>query len=127
MTIKKKIFTVANLLFLVFLAIQLLPDTLAENTYPLYSIVPALAIEVLVIIKPIGNRSEVLKADYSIFLDDTLFSPDALSELKENGRILINTKKDFSDSRIIAIDADKIALEVLKRPITNTIMLGALS
>lgn len=77
--------------------------------------------------KPIGNRSEVLKADYSIFLDYTLFSPDAFSEIKEKGKILINTKKDFSDSRIISIDADKIALEVLKRPITNTIMLGALS
>ena len=77
--------------------------------------------------KPIGDRSEVLKADFSIFLDDTLFSENSFSELKENGLILLNTKKTFNSSKIISIDADAIADEVLKRPITNTIMLGALA
>ena len=32
--------------------------------------------------KPIGNRSEISKADYSIYLDDTLFSEQAFDELK---------------------------------------------
>lgn len=76
-------------------------------------------------IKPVGNRSEIEKADFSIFLDDTLFSLQAFDELKENGIILINSKKSFSDERIIAFDADKLAGEILKLPITNTIMLGA--
>ena len=75
--------------------------------------------------KPIGNRSEVKKADYSIFLDDTLFSESAFSELKSNGKILLNTKQNIADERIITLDADKIANDILKIPITNTIMLGA--
>ncbi len=43
--------------------------------------------------KPIGNRSEITKADYSIFLDDTLFSEQAFDELKPDGKIILNTKK----------------------------------
>jgi pyruvate ferredoxin oxidoreductase gamma subunit len=76
---------------------------------------------------PIGNRSEVEKADYSIFLDETLFSDHAFSELKLNGKILLNTKRSFEDKRIITIDATTLAIEILKQPITNTIMLGAFS
>ncbi len=75
--------------------------------------------------KPIGNRSEIEKADFCIFLDDTLFSGNAFDELKESGKILINTKKSFSDERIIAFDGDTLAEKILRLPITNTIMLGA--
>ncbi|MDE5648356.1 MAG: 2-oxoacid:acceptor oxidoreductase family protein [Oscillospiraceae bacterium] len=75
--------------------------------------------------KPIGNRSEVEKADFSIFLDDTLFSESSFGELKPNGRILLNTKQSVIDSRVITLDGDKLAAEILKLPITNTIMLGA--
>ena len=75
--------------------------------------------------KPIGNRSEVERADFSIFLDDTLFSDAAFSELKEGGKILLNTKRKLNDERVITLDGDKIAAEILKLPITNTIMLGA--
>lgn len=75
--------------------------------------------------KLIGNRSETERSDYSIFLDDTLFSDAAFNELKPEGVILLNTKKCCDSDRVIAIDADTIAEEILKRPITNTIMLGA--
>ena len=75
--------------------------------------------------KPIGNRSEVEKADFSIFLDDTLFSEHALKEMKPNGTIILNTKRVISDDRIITLDGDQLAAEILKLPITNTIMLGA--
>lgn len=74
---------------------------------------------------PIGNRSEVEKADFSIFLDDTLFSDQAFEELKPEGKILLNTKHPVSDDRIIVLDGDRLAAEILKLPITNTIMLGA--
>lgn len=77
--------------------------------------------------KPIGNRSEVEKADFSIFLDDTLFSDRAFEELKTDGKILLNTKHPVSDDRIFALDGDKLAAEILKIPITNTIMLGAIA
>lgn len=75
--------------------------------------------------RPIGNRSETEKADYVIYLDDTLFSDSAFVELRDSGIILLNTKKSYDDKRIITIDADTIAEQVLGRPITNTIMLGA--
>lgn len=75
--------------------------------------------------RPIGNRSEVEQADYSIFLDDTLFSDSAFFELKPDGKILLNTKRKINDARVITLDGDRIAAEILKRPITNTIMLGA--
>ena len=67
--------------------------------------------------KPIGNRSEIAKADYSIFLDDT----------KPDGKILLNTKEKIDDERVITIDGDSIAEKYLGLPITNTILLGALA
>lgn len=76
-------------------------------------------------IKPIGDRSEVEQADVSIFLDDTLFSENALDELKPGGKILLNTKYPRPDDRIITLDGDQLAAEILKLPVTNTIMLGA--
>lgn len=75
--------------------------------------------------KPVVNRSEVNQADYIIFLDDTLFSEGILAELKPGGKVLLNTKQSFDNPRILTIDADSIAAEILKQPITNTIMLGA--
>lgn len=75
--------------------------------------------------KPIGNRSEIEKADFSIFLDDTLFSDHAFEEIKPNGKIILCTKRSLSDKRIIKLDGDKLAAEILHLPITNTIMLGA--
>ena len=75
--------------------------------------------------KPIGNRSEIIKADFSIYLDDTLFSDKAFDELKLGGKILLNTKKKYENENIITVDGLSIAEAILKLPITNTIMLGA--
>jgi len=82
--------------------------------------------------KPINSRSEIQKSDFLIYLDDTLFdesSFDAFSlpVLKEGGKVIINSAKQYSSPHIIAIDGGKIAVEILKLPITNTVMLGALS
>jgi len=76
--------------------------------------------------KPIGNRSEGKKCDFVVILDDTLFDSSYLDDLNDNGRLIINSKSNFSDSRILSIDALSIAEEELKAPITNTAMLGAL-
>ena len=75
--------------------------------------------------KPIGNRSEITRSNYSIFLDDTLFNEKSFRELKQNGIILLNTKKTFEDPRVITLDGDGIAAQILGFPITNTILLGA--
>lgn len=77
--------------------------------------------------KYIGDRSEINKADYVVFLDDTLFSQDAFNELKEGGKIIVCTKNKINDDRVICIDGVSIALEILKLPITNTVILGAIA
>lgn len=87
--------------------------------------------------KEIGDRSQIKKADYVIYLDDTLFSDAAFAEIKEGGKILINTKKNKVDfleadgvdgaTAIVPFDADSLALEVLKMPVTNTAMLALLA
>ena len=75
--------------------------------------------------KPVGNRSEITKSNYSIFLDDTLFNTKSFHELKQNGKILLNTKKTIDDPRVITLDGDSLAARILGLPITNTILLGA--
>jgi len=77
--------------------------------------------------KTINSRSEIQKSDFVIYLDDTLFDESTLPALKENSKVIVNSVKKYSNSQIIAIDGGKIALEILKLPITNTVMLGALS
>lgn len=75
--------------------------------------------------KPVGNRSEITKSNYSIFLDDTLFNAKSFHELKQNGKILLNTKKTIDDPCVITLDGDSLAARILGLPITNTILLGA--
>jgi len=77
--------------------------------------------------KPINSRSEIQKSDFVIYLDDTLFNEISLPALKEGGKVIVNSAKQYSNPHIIAIDAGKIALEILKLPIANTVMLGALA
>ena len=74
--------------------------------------------------KPILDRSEIQSADYILFLDDTLFTGESVNELKENGKILINTKKNIDDKRVIPFDGESIAMKILGTPISNTVMLS---
>lgn len=81
----------------------------------------------------IDDRSEVEFCDYVVIMDETLINSSLTSGLKDESVIIINTQNPEKYSRffpktnrIFYIDATHIALEVLKRPITNTTMLGAL-
>jgi pyruvate ferredoxin oxidoreductase gamma subunit len=76
--------------------------------------------------KVIRDRSEIKKCDYIIILDDTLFDSSYLDDLNEGGKVIVNSRLDFTDDRILSFDAQSIAEEELKAPITNTAMLGAL-
>lgn len=87
--------------------------------------------------KKIGDRSQIKKADFAVYLDDTLFTSESVNELKKGGKILINTKKtaeDFSsgvfsgdgDFEIVPFDGNSIAQEILKMPVSNTVMLALL-
>jgi pyruvate ferredoxin oxidoreductase gamma subunit len=76
---------------------------------------------------PISDRSEIKNSDFIVYLDDSLYSKDAVSYLKDGGRIIINSVKNYEDERILAIDANAIAMRILKQPITNTVMLGVIA
>lgn len=73
----------------------------------------------------IGDRSEVKNADFEIFLDDTLFNESLLSNLKPNGKVILCSKNTYSNPNIISFDGLSLAQKILKLPITNTVILGA--
>lgn len=80
----------------------------------------------------IHDRSDVQECDYVVVLDNTLFGPNVTEGLKPGGILIINSEsaepyesKDGS-YKTVAVDATKIAIDVLKKPITNIPMLAAL-
>lgn len=83
--------------------------------------------------KPIHDHSMVYTCDYVVVLDETLLEAvDVTEGLKQEGVLLINTKcnpkcyKWADQYKVYAVDATDIALQVLKHPVTNTAMFGAL-
>jgi pyruvate ferredoxin oxidoreductase gamma subunit len=85
--------------------------------------------------QPILIRAEIAQPDIVVVLDPGLLSiVNVASGLKENGIVIMNTKKSFQDvganlkakCRLAKVDATAIAREVLGVPITNTTMVGAL-
>jgi len=73
--------------------------------------------------KPVADRSQTEKADYIVILDDTLYEPQLRSLLKEDGKIIVNSKNSIEGA--LSFDAENIAAE-LKLPTVNTVMLGLL-
>lgn len=76
---------------------------------------------------PIGDRSAIVRADYVVYLDDTLVAQGWDAELKDGGVALVNSTHAFDDERIVSIDANGVSQEILGRPIPNTVFLGALA
>jgi len=86
--------------------------------------------------KPVRLHCAIEEPDVVIVLDDTLLDTvDVCVGLSEDGTILINTDKDsetirkkikWTGKKLYLVDATKIALDELGRPIPNTPMLGAL-
>ena len=77
--------------------------------------------------KPIELRYQIYNPDNIIVLDDGLAEVvDIYSGIKENSEVTINTTKDIKSDKVPVhkIDATKVALDVLGRPIVNTIILG---
>jgi pyruvate ferredoxin oxidoreductase gamma subunit len=84
----------------------------------------------------IRNRSAVYQPDIVIVLDPSLLCIiDVTVGLKKDGLVIINThlkpeeirKQHGIKSRLATVDALSIAMAILKRPITNTTLLGALN
>ncbi len=81
--------------------------------------------------EPIIDRSDVTECDYALVLDDTLFGDPVKAGLKPGATVIINTVKDKSlfeieGAKVITVDATGLALEILKRDITNVPLVGAL-
>jgi pyruvate ferredoxin oxidoreductase gamma subunit len=82
--------------------------------------------------RPIRIRSQIYEPDYVIVQDVTLLDVvDVASGLKPDGKIIINTDRPkeslklSTKAKVETIDATRIAMEILGRPIVNTTMLGA--
>lgn len=81
---------------------------------------------------PIRLRSQVYEPDYIIIMDATLmrgfdcftgFRPDGIAVINEREDLVIPPAKD--KQRIYVVPANKIAHEVMGRPLGNTALLGA--
>lgn len=86
--------------------------------------------------EPIEIHSQVYNPDAIVVIDPGLAkSPDAAKGLKRGGKLVLNLTEDPREvkeamgakgAKLYALDARKLSLEVLGRPIYNTAMLGAL-
>jgi len=85
--------------------------------------------------EPVRIRVDVTEPDMVVVLDPSLLSIVKITAgLKENGMVIVNTKKTASQiksefgisHRVATVNATKIAREQLGVPIVNTTMLGAL-
>ena len=85
--------------------------------------------------KPIKIRANIYEPDLVVVLDASLLKiVNVAAGLKPNGILITNTKEAPEKvketlkikNRFAAVDATKIAMEVLGLPITNTTMLGSL-
>ena len=74
--------------------------------------------------KPVLDRSQTEQADFIVVLDDTLYAPILQSQLKEGGRIIVNSKTPIPDT--FTFDGEAVAAE-FKLPTVNTVMLGIVS
>jgi pyruvate ferredoxin oxidoreductase gamma subunit len=84
----------------------------------------------------IRDHSEVVDCDCVIVLDETLVDVvDVFKGLRADGVMVINSAKSEAELRndagfariknLTALDGTAIALDILKTPIVNTVMLGA--
>jgi pyruvate ferredoxin oxidoreductase gamma subunit len=85
---------------------------------------------------PIRVREKVYHPNVVVVLDPSIMSVTKVDTgLKEDGFLIINSARPAAEIRkafgfkqkIATVDALHIALEELKAPITNTVMMGALS
>ena len=95
---------------------------------------PVLAFDRISSKVPIRVRAEITEPDVVVVLDSGLLTVvNVTSGLKKQGIVIINSKKTLKDIessfgnklQLAAVDATKIAREVLGVPIVNTTMLGA--
>src|SRR3972149_8310332 len=82
--------------------------------------------------KPIRLRSQIYEPDYVIVQDATLVDVvDVARGAKSDGIILINTEKTPESFKLVTkatvrtLDATKLAIDYIGKPIVNTTLIGA--
>lgn len=84
--------------------------------------------------KPIRPKNQVYNPDYVVVLEPTIMNAvDVFEGMREGSAFILNTTLEPDEVKVPpevksvgTVDATSIALELLGRPITNTIMLGSL-
>ncbi len=83
--------------------------------------------------KPVKLRTNIDRPNVVVVLDPSLFSAvDVTKGLRDDGFLVMNTKKEPQQfmfdglEQLAAVNATQIAREILNRPVTNTVLLGAL-
>jgi pyruvate ferredoxin oxidoreductase gamma subunit len=72
------------------------------------------------------TRGYIFNPDVVIVLDHTLDSETCLKGLKENGKLVVNSEKPTPKfPKAVFVDATKVALDTIGRPIPNIAILGA--
>jgi len=81
---------------------------------------------------PIRLRSQISEPDYSIIVDSTLMRGlDSIPGLKPDGIAVMDKRENErlpaakGKQKVYAVPATNIALEVIGRPLANTVLLGA--
>jgi pyruvate ferredoxin oxidoreductase gamma subunit len=79
----------------------------------------------------IADRSALLACDFAVVLDDTLMGTATAAGIRGAGALLVNSAQPADvwsglGVRVLTVDASAIAHSVLRRPIVNTAMMGAL-
>lgn len=81
--------------------------------------------------KPIRNRGYIDYPDLIVVMDETLFKvADILKDAEKDTLVVVNAGKDFNvktKAKVFRVNATKIALETIKKPVYNTPLLGAVA
>jgi pyruvate ferredoxin oxidoreductase gamma subunit len=75
----------------------------------------------------VGERGNIANPDLVVVLNPQLVrSVNVEAGMSPDGRIVVNSPEDVSlQHEVTRIDATALAVSILKRPIVNTVMLGA--
>ncbi|RKY40165.1 MAG: pyruvate ferredoxin oxidoreductase [Candidatus Omnitrophota bacterium] len=82
---------------------------------------------------PVRMRSQIYEPDYIVVIDPTLlYSENCFKGLKKEGIAIVAIREGMSFSipegiNIVTLEAEKIAQEIIGKPFSNTVLLGAFS
>lgn len=83
--------------------------------------------------KPIRPKNRVYNPNAVIVLDPTIMNAvDVFEGIEKDSILVINTTQEIEDiqlpeniKKVVTVDATSLSIELIGKPITNTIMLGA--